>query len=173
MANPKNFLSESILLGAMTSLPVLMLLLIRYGTMGLSLGVALATFMSFFFINVIMEMSGQNAINHSDPKTLSDKAQEQLKKIDAVTQLTVFKGALIVMAIILVVMAFFTFDTGPGLGFILFESVIFGLAGSIPAVVASKNRGTPLNTNNIIVNHFLLFGFAHFIFQLGGFYTYK
>ena len=156
VANPKKFLNESIILGAITSIPMTMLLLVRYGGFTIPLGIAVVTFMSFFFTNVIMEMSGQNAITYSDLGT----------------ELPVFKKSLSALAIPLVAMAYFIFDTGPGLGIVLFESVIFGIAGTIPAVIASKNRGKPLSTNNIM-GHFLLFGFSQFILQLGGFYTYK
>jgi hypothetical protein len=168
---PKKFLNESLLLGSTLSSSLLVILFFRNASTSFSLNVALISFMTFFFINVLMEISGQNLINNSDTKSLTDVQKTQLGHINIIKQLDVFKGSVFVLGIILISLALLNRDMGPGLSILLFESVLFGVVGLIPGIYLSKNRGQKVN-NNVLVKHFVLFAFVHIICQLGGLYTY-
>ena len=136
------------------------------------MNVALTAFMSFFFINVLMEISGQNLINNSDATSLTDVQKTQLGHINIIKQLDVFKGSVFVVSVILITLALLNRDMGPGVSILLFESILFGVTGILPGIYLSKNRGQKPN-NNTLIKHFVLFAFIHIICQLGGLYTYN
>ncbi len=170
--NPAGFLSESILYGAATAIPFFIVLLIRQVSFGTSAGFAFAAFMTFFFLNVIMEFSGQNAINQGDT-TLTDEQKEQLKKVKDFEQGNIFKGSVLILGLVLIILALFNQDTGPGFHYVFFESLIIGFAAVLPSYVQAKNRGSVNPFNRTMLFHFVLFTIGHFILQLGGFYTLK
>ena len=169
---PKKFLNESLLLGSTVSSSILLILLFRSASTNFSMNVALTAFMSFFFINVLMEISGQNLINNSDATSLTDVQKTQLGHINIIKQLDVFKGSVFVVSVILITLALLNRDMGPGVSILLFESILFGVAGILPGIYLSKNRGQKPN-NNTLIKHFVLFAFIHIICQLGGLYTYN
>ena len=121
-----------------------------------------------------MEISGQNALNqHGEITDLSSEQKNNLKRVSDIQQGNIFKGSAIIILILFLVLAFYNYDTGPGIGTVAIESIVFGLAGCAPSIMQSKNRNVPINANNTLVNHFLLFAGGHFVLQLGGMYTFN
>ena len=173
VSNPAAFLSESIMYGGATGIPVLIILLIRGNGLGISSTWALTAFMTFFFLNVIMELSGQNALNQSGDTTLTSDQQKQLQQVTNLEQGNVFKGSVLLLGLVLVTMALLNQDTGPGIRYVIFESFIIGLAATVPSFFQAKDRGVDKPFNRTMIFHFLLFAIGHLIFQLGGFYTLK
>ena len=171
--NPSAFLSESIIYGLATGIPVLMILLIRGIDIGTSAALSFAAFMTFFFLNVIMEFSGQNAINQGGDTTLTDTQKAQLEQVKKFEQGNLFKGSVFIIILALVTLALFNQDTGPGLRYIFFESVIIGLAAIIPSYIQAKNRDSKNPFNRTMFFHFGFFTLGHVILQLGGIYTLK
>lgn len=170
--NPAGFLSESILYGVATGIPVLMVLLIRGIDFGTSAAISFAAFMTFFFLNVIMEFSGQNALDQGDT-SLSTEQKKQLETVKKFEQGNVFKGSILIIGLLLVTLALFNQDTGPGLRYIFFESLIIGAAAVIPSYVQAKNRDSKNPFNRTMLYHFGLFTLGHIVLQLGGIYTLK
>jgi len=169
--SPREFITESMTIGGSMAIPVSLALLVRGYEKSQIAILATTAFATFFFLNVIMEMSGQNEINHA-PK-LSDDQKKQMDIVDSVKQLSLFKGSVIILGLILIALSFTVRDTGPGVSIILMESIIVGVCATFPAIMQSKNRQKRLNTSTIITTYFIPFAIGHLVLQLGGMYTFK
>ena len=169
--HPRQFLNESMLLGGSTAVPVALAMIVRGYPMGNVASYGIAAFSTFFFVNVLLELSMQNKIAHQK-STLTETEQAQASAISSVKQLAFFEGAVFIVCALMLALAYAVRDTGPGPGVILIESIVVGLSAMIPAVVGDRNRNVPVNLKGAL-SYFVPFAVIHVILQLGGVYRFK
>jgi hypothetical protein len=164
-ANPRKFVWDSFTVGALSSVAIVLIAMMRNRT-DLALNLAFISFFLFFTYNVFRELSGFNDVTETHKLTQGEAAQIRVMKWPTFV-------AVVLSAIVLGYMAYKAKVPHPsGRGSLITEAVILGTLTAISEIVVAKNHGAHFDTVVITgLSNFVLFGGGHLLLQWGGFYN--
>jgi ribose/xylose/arabinose/galactoside ABC-type transport system permease subunit len=150
--NPKLFITESILSGALIGLPVMWIMTNRGVPFASTIPAGVSAFMLFYLFHVFMEFSGGNKEMNEGPKS------------------NVTKWSLIIGGSLMLLISLVIHDFTPGFGTIMLETVVMAALGASLELYKAYNRGHKDHLKKFL-KMFLLIGLTTLILQLGGLYT--
>jgi Na+/H+ antiporter NhaD/arsenite permease-like protein len=154
-AHPKQFMTESILLGLSSAISVSVLGFRRGQDVPGIINLALLFFLVMFFYNFMAEMSGEHG---EEPSTL--------ERIKGSKPFKIVAGIILgILALVLGYLALIVRDSHKG---DLLEAFIFAVPTAGTMVYISKNHDKQ-DLTKIFIKNFLMFFIGYYILQYGGF----
>lgn len=163
--NPRKFMWDNFVVGAMASLAMVVIAYMR-GAPGVAVNLAFISFLLFFVYNVFRELSGFNTAFEKEKLTQGEALQVKHLKWPMVA--AVGAGAVAMMY-----MAFRTqFPHPKGTGWLMGEAAIFASLTAMAEVYVAWNHGEDrMACIKVLVVNFAMFFVAHIVLQMGGFYN--
>lgn len=172
--NPREFVSESLLVGGTSFLAASMLAYNRDAGLKKILVSSFITFFVFFIFYILMEFSGFNNSTALEINNLDNDAKNTVNKI--ILSSKEIWPTLIISGGIMGVLAYKISDFGQyrrkGFKNSALECLLFGGINAIPAYMISKNRGANNNAALIETSKMtFIYGIGYILLEAGGYFT--
>jgi hypothetical protein len=169
---PRRFLTEAFLTGLLSALSFVFIGMIRipFDT-GRLVSIALMSFLIFFVLDVLMELSGVNQA-FVNPSALNPAMKKEEKILSSKASLFTGLAIIIIMVGLAAWNSFTTFDPAIPIPQLGMEAGVFGFLNALPTVMLAVDRGEK-NPNKIAKSTLGTFGAlvgGHVLLQAGGFY---
>ena len=139
--------------------------------MGRLVSIGLMSFLIFFVLDVLMELSGVNQA-FVNPSTLNPKMKKEEKALTSKVSLFTGLAIIIIMLGLAAWNSYTSLDPAIPLPQLAMEAGVFGFLNALPTIILSVNRGEK-NPNKIAKSTLGTFGAlvgGHVLLQAGGFY---
>jgi len=167
--NPRNFLTESLLVGLFAAIPTFLMAYNRNGSKSIIISSVFITFLFFYLFNTLLELAGlNNYLNGVKEDDNNRRQQDNIKKIESQSWIWMIIG---LVCIVMLYLAVIVHDFPESIIWkpLLIELAIFSVLNTIPQSVIAYNRHSDVVFASVA--SLIFYTVAYFILQSGGFFT--
>lgn len=165
--NPREFLTETILVSIFAAIPFILMAYNRYANKGKIISIVFIIFLFFFLFNTLMELAGLNG--YLNGYKLIERQQQN--RIGIIKSQLWFWIIVLIIGLIMIYLSIITYDFPKSMiwNILLIEISVFSILNTIPQSIISYNRGGNITYATSLSLIFYIG--LYLILQSGGFFT--